>query len=137
MSDTETTINNRMYYGLGMRSEDSGFELLPEDATPESLKEGFEPCVALELPTKIAYEIAYSLSMFGKTLHEYAVNDTPENEETALVVARSKFLLEMARMIDEMARKGLALTGEAQDWPEIDTSPEFTAEDDESDPSEA
>jgi hypothetical protein len=137
MSDTKIEANNRMYYGLGMRSEDSGFELLPEDAEAGCLKPGYEPCVALELPTKIAYEIAYALSMFGKTLHEYAVNDTAENEETSLIVARSEFLLELARMIDEMARKGIALTGEGDDWPQIDTTPEFAAEDDESDAAQA
>lgn len=116
---------HRLYYGLGVRSEGGeGYRVLEDDAAAQ-LAENETVGAMLELPPEVAYEVAYGLAMYGKTLAEYSNEpDAEQDGDADVFTSRSEFILEFAGMLHDLAQKGFALLGRDA-WPEIDTSPLF------------
>lgn len=125
MSEEEAVNQmHRLYYGIGVRpAEGEGYRVLDDDET-DQLAEGETLGVMLELPPTIAYELAYGLAMYGKTLAEYSEEPEGGDTDPEVFKARSEFILEFAGMVHGLAQKGFALLGR-DPWPEIDTSPSF------------
>jgi hypothetical protein len=111
-------------YGLGWYVKDSGEVLaIPEDATSaEGLPSG-HPVFASELPPVIAYEVGWALSMYGKTLSEYA-ESLEEGDEKTMSINKRDAALSLATAFRDASLRGLAMTGDTE-IPEYDTSPSY------------
>lgn len=136
MSDTPELPNDdamTIKYGLGWRSTATG-EL--EDIVDEgSLPEG-NPVFACELPPVIAYEIGWALSMYGKTLHEFAEGGTSDPESKDAAERKRDISLSLATAFRDAAIRGVKLqTGE--ELLAYDTSKDFTEDEAETDGGEA
>jgi hypothetical protein len=112
-------------YGLGWRDAATGeIDSITEDGPTT---EGY-PVFACELPPVIAYEIGWALSMYGKTLHEYATEAT--NGEAKLAAEKKRDIsLSLASSFRDAGIRGVKLeTGE--DLAPYDTSENFAEEGD-------
>jgi hypothetical protein len=117
----QTPDPNRIFHGLGVRTADDTFVAISDDIDPTQIPDG-AMMFASEVPPYVAYEIGWSLAMYAKSLHEYAVTDTPENETTEAIVNKASMLLTLAELYRDWSVKGLRLQGVGDDLPLYDVS---------------